>query len=77
MWSRNEEWESRDKKSMARLGRVTEMSVELESNIFCHSSTLKLEVADCSESLVPLYKTTWRYINLHTHSIKSVKNSVS
>ena len=58
----------RQAESMARLGPVTETLVKLETNIFCHSSTLKLEAADSSELLITLYQTAGRYINLHTQS---------
>jgi len=45
---------------MARLGAIAETSVQLESNIFCHFSTLKLKAADSSQTLTPLYQTAWR-----------------
>ena len=55
VWSSNEQWESADRQNMAQLGAVAEMLVHLESDIFCHSSTLKLGAADSSKSLRPLY----------------------
>ena len=45
---------------MARLAAVVETPVQLESNTFCHSSTLKVEEADSSLTLRPLYQTAWR-----------------
>jgi hypothetical protein len=60
MWPSNEKWESTDRQNMTLLGAVAKTSVKLESNIFCHSSTLKLEAADSSETLRPSYQTAWR-----------------